>query len=186
MATTQTLNAKYPDWTKEDWDRFHWINSWNRCRRNLAPLLPCKRCGTAAIFEEDHADMPYHNMFTLGCPKCHRYLETTTDLSPIQFWGGFGDQRCTFSVVQNRVPLHMVRQWNYYNSPAAQRKNAKLLSTQIALARRGCTGDKVTASPIGSEPATQLTMPPKGRNARTQAQKQSEAGARSTVKCIGK
>jgi hypothetical protein len=111
MAITQTLNAKYPDWTKEDWDRFYWINSWNRRRRNLAPLLPCRRCRTAAIFEEDHADMPYHNLFTLGCPKCHRYLETTTDLSPIQFLGGFGDQKCTFSVVQNRVPLHMVRQW---------------------------------------------------------------------------
>ncbi len=82
MAITQTLNAKYPDWTQEDWDRFRWINSWNRRRRNLAPLLPCKRCGTAAIFEEDHEDMPYHNMFTLRCPKCHRYLETTTDLNP--------------------------------------------------------------------------------------------------------
>jgi hypothetical protein len=121
MATTLTLNAKYPDWTQEDWDRFHWINSWNRRRRNLAPLFPCKRCGTAAIFEENHEDMPYHNMFTLGCPKCHRYLETTTNLSPVQFWGGFGNQKCTFSVVQNRVPLHMVRQWNYYNSPVAQR-----------------------------------------------------------------
>ncbi len=64
MAITQTLKAKYPDWTQEDWDRFRWINSWNRRRRNLAPLLPCKRCGTAAIFEEDHGDMPYHNMFT--------------------------------------------------------------------------------------------------------------------------
>jgi len=117
MAITQTLNAKYPDWNQDDWDRFRWINSWNRRRRNLAPLLPCIRCGTAAIFEEDHEDMPYHNMFTLGCPKCHRYLETTTDLSPVQFWGGFGNQKCTFSVVQNRVPLHMVRQWNYYNSP---------------------------------------------------------------------
>ena len=74
MATTLTLNAKYPDWTQEDWDRFHWINSWDRRRRNLAPLLPCKRCGTRAIFEENHADMPYHNVFTLGCPKCHRYL----------------------------------------------------------------------------------------------------------------
>jgi hypothetical protein len=91
MATTQTLNAKYPDWTQEDWDRFRWINSWNRRRRTLAPLLPCIRCGTAAIFEEDHADMPYHNMFTLGCPKCHRYLETTIDLGPVQFWGGFGN-----------------------------------------------------------------------------------------------
>src|ERR1700674_1101607 len=101
MATTQTLNAKYPDWTQEDWVRFRWINSWNRRRRNLAPLLPCIRCGTAAIFEEDHEDMPYHNMFTLGCPKCHRYLETTTDLSAVQFWGGFGNQKCTFSVVQN-------------------------------------------------------------------------------------
>ena len=121
MATTLTLNAKYPDWTQEDWDRFHWINSWDRRRRNLAPLLPCKGCGTAAIFEENHEDMPYHNMFTLGCPKCHRYLETTTNLSPVQFWGGFGNQKCTFSVVQNRVPLHMVRQWNYYNSPGAQR-----------------------------------------------------------------
>jgi hypothetical protein len=110
MAITQKLNAKYPNWTQEDWDRFRWINSWNRRRRNIAPLLPCKRCGTAAIFEEDHEDMPYHNMFTLGCPKCHRYLETTTDLSPVQFWGGFGNQKCTFSVVQNRVPLHMVRQ----------------------------------------------------------------------------
>jgi hypothetical protein len=109
MAITQTLNAKYPDWTQENWDRFRWINSWNRRRRNLAPLLPCIRCGAAAIFEEDHADMPYHNLFTLGCPKCHRYLETTTDLSPVQFWGGFGNQKCTFSVVQNRVPLHMVR-----------------------------------------------------------------------------
>ena len=116
MATTQTLNAKYPDWTQEDWDRFRWINSWNRRRRNLAPLLPCIRCGSAALFEEDHADMPYHNMFTLGCPNCRRYLETTTDLSPVQFWGGFGNQKCTFSVVQNRVPLHMVRQWNYLNS----------------------------------------------------------------------
>jgi hypothetical protein len=122
MATTQTLQAKYPDWTQEDWDRFRWINSWNRRRRNLAPLLPCKRCGTTAIFEEDHEDMPYHNMFTLGCPKCHRYLETTTNLSPVQFWGGFGNQKCTLSVVQNRVPLHMVRQWNYYNSPGAQRQ----------------------------------------------------------------
>jgi hypothetical protein len=54
MATTQTLNAKYPDWTQEDWDRFHWINSWNRRRRNLASLVPCIRCGAAAIFEEDH------------------------------------------------------------------------------------------------------------------------------------
>jgi hypothetical protein len=27
MATTLTLNAKYPDWTQDDWDRFHWINS---------------------------------------------------------------------------------------------------------------------------------------------------------------
>jgi hypothetical protein len=59
MAITQALNAKYPDWTQEDWDRFRWINSWNRRRRNLAPLLPCKRWGTAAIFEEDHEDMPY-------------------------------------------------------------------------------------------------------------------------------
>jgi hypothetical protein len=41
-------------------------------------------------------------MFTLGCPKCHRYLETTTNLSPVQFWGGFGNQKCTFSAVQNR------------------------------------------------------------------------------------
>ena len=122
MATTQTLNAKYPDWTQEDWDRFGWINSWNRRRRNLAPLMPCKRCGTAAIFEEDHADMPCHNMFTLSCPKCHRYLETTTNLSPVQIWGGFGNQRCTFSVVQNRVPLHMARQWNYYNSPVTQQQ----------------------------------------------------------------
>jgi hypothetical protein len=89
LATTQTLNAKYPDWTQEDWDRFRWINSWNRRRRNLAPLLPCKRCGTAAIFEEDHGDMPYHNMFTLGCPKCHRYLETTTRFEPDSVWGWF-------------------------------------------------------------------------------------------------
>jgi hypothetical protein len=29
-------------------------------------------------------------------------LETTTDLSPVQFLGGFGNQKCTFSVVQNR------------------------------------------------------------------------------------
>jgi hypothetical protein len=87
MAITLTLKDKYPDWTQEDWDRFRWINSWDRRRRNLAPLLPCKRCGTAAIFEENHEDMPYHNVFTLGCPKCHRYLETTTDLSPVQFWG---------------------------------------------------------------------------------------------------
>jgi hypothetical protein len=121
MAITLTLKDKYPDWTQEDWDRFRWINSWDRRRRNLAPLLPCKRCGTAAIFEENHEDMPYHNVFTLGCPKCRRYLETTTDLSPVQFWGGFGNQKCTFSVVQNRVPLHMVRQWNYVNSPVAQR-----------------------------------------------------------------
>src|ERR1700724_3455447 len=85
MATTLTLNAKYPDWTQEDWDRFHWINSWDRRRRNLAPLLPCKRCGARAIFEENHEDMPYHNGFTLGCPKCHRYLETTTNLSPVQW-----------------------------------------------------------------------------------------------------
>jgi hypothetical protein len=41
-------------------------------------------------------DMPYDNMLTLGCPKCHRYLETTTDLNPVQFGGGFGNQRCTF------------------------------------------------------------------------------------------
>jgi hypothetical protein len=65
--------------------------------------------------------MPYHNMFRLGCPKCHQYLQTTTDLSPVQFLDG-----CTLSVVQNRVPLHMVRQWNFYNSPSAQRKSAKL------------------------------------------------------------
>jgi hypothetical protein len=43
MAITQTLNAKYPDWTQEDWDRFRWINSWNRRRWNLARLLPCIR-----------------------------------------------------------------------------------------------------------------------------------------------
>ena len=115
--------------TEEDWDRFRWINSWNRRRRNLAPLLPCIRCGTAAIFEEDHEDMPYHNMFTLGCPKCHRYLETTTDLSPVQFGGGFGNQQCTFSIVQNRVPLHMVREWNYYNSPVTPRQRATLRRT---------------------------------------------------------
>ena len=132
MAITQTLNAKYPDWTQEDWDRFDWINSWNRRRRNLAPLLPGKRCGTAAIFEEDHGDMPYHNMFTLGCPRCHRYLETTTNLSPAQFWGGFGDQRCTFSVVRNRVPLHMVRQWNYYNSPLTQRHRVRPMLLRLA------------------------------------------------------
>ena len=30
MAITQTLKAKYPDWTQEDWDRFHWINSWEQ------------------------------------------------------------------------------------------------------------------------------------------------------------
>jgi hypothetical protein len=131
MAITQTLNAKYPDWTQEDWDRFYWINAWNRRRRNLAPLLPCKRCGTAAIFEEDHEDMPYHNMFTLGCPKCHRYLETTTDLSPVQFWGGFGNQKCTFSVVQNRLPLHMVRQWNYYNSPVSEHRRPGPRSRKI-------------------------------------------------------
>jgi hypothetical protein len=121
MATTLTLNAKYPDWTQEDWDRFHWINMWDRRRRNLAPLLPCKRCGTAAIFEENHEDMPYHNVFTLGCPRCHRYLKTTTDLSPVEFGGGFGNQKCTFSIVQNRVPLHMVRHWNYLNFPVTQR-----------------------------------------------------------------
>jgi hypothetical protein len=40
MAITQTLNAKYPHWIQEDWDRFRWINSGNRRRRNLAPLLP--------------------------------------------------------------------------------------------------------------------------------------------------
>jgi hypothetical protein len=85
MAITHTLKTKYPNWTQEDWDRFHWINSWDRRRRNLASLLPCKRCGAAAIFEEDHGDMPYHNMFTLGCPKCHRYLETTTDFSRFNF-----------------------------------------------------------------------------------------------------
>jgi hypothetical protein len=88
MATTLTLNAKYPDWTQEDRDRFNWINSWDRRRRNLARLLPCKRCGTAAVFKENHADMPYHNIFKLGCPRCHQYLETTTDLSPVQFLDG--------------------------------------------------------------------------------------------------
>jgi hypothetical protein len=122
MATTPTLNAKYPDWTQEDRDRFDWINSWDRRRRNLARLSPsCKRCGTAAVFKENHADMPYHNVFKLGCPKCHQCLENTTDLSPVQLLDG-----CTLSVVQNRVPLHMVRQWNFYNSPSAQRKSAKL------------------------------------------------------------
>jgi hypothetical protein len=34
MAITQT-NVKYPDWNQEDWNRFRWINSWNRRRRNL-------------------------------------------------------------------------------------------------------------------------------------------------------
>ena len=96
MATTQTLNAKYSDWTQEDRERFDWINSWDRRRRNLAPLSPCKRCGTAAIFEENHADMPHHNMFTLGCPKCHQYLETTTDLSPVQFLDGLGNEDALF------------------------------------------------------------------------------------------
>ena len=121
MATTQTLNEKYPNWTPEDRARFDWINSWDRRRRNLARLMPCKRCCAAAIFEENHADMPYHNMFTLGCRKCHRYLETTIDLSPVQSFAGG-----TLSVVQNRMPLHMVRQWNSFNSPSTQRKSAKL------------------------------------------------------------
>jgi hypothetical protein len=67
----------------------------------------------------------YFGMSTLKSFKIDFYkglgLETTTDLSPVKFWDG-----CTLSVVQNRVPLHMVRQWNLYNSPSTQRKSAKL------------------------------------------------------------
>jgi hypothetical protein len=33
MAVTQTLNAKYPDWTQEDWDRIRWSGTGlSRCQ----------------------------------------------------------------------------------------------------------------------------------------------------------
>jgi hypothetical protein len=119
MATTLTLNDKYPDWNDEDWKRYHWLNSWDRRRRNLAPLVPCKRCGRAPVFEEDHIDIPFHNMFFLGCPKCHRNLETTYSIGPVRFLGGFGAEGASLSVVNNRTPLHLIRAWNKYNSPLA-------------------------------------------------------------------
>jgi hypothetical protein len=76
---TQTLNAKNSDWTREDGIS---IGSTRETEAVAILLILCnaKECGTAAIFEEDHQEILYHNMFTLGCPKCHRYLETTTDL----------------------------------------------------------------------------------------------------------
>src|ERR1700688_2845171 len=99
MAITQTLNAKYPNWTQEDWDRFRWINSWDRRRRNLAALLPCKRCGTPAIFEENQENIASYNMLRVGCPKCHQYLGSITDLKPIHVWmHGFQNQKSTFPI----------------------------------------------------------------------------------------
>jgi hypothetical protein len=127
MATTLTLNAKYPDWTRDDWDRFRWINSWDRRRRNLAPLFPCKRCGTAPIFEENQEDIAHYNMFRLSCPKCHQYLGSITDLKPVHVWlHGFKNQKCTFPIQQNGVPLQMVRLWNHYNFPLSQRHGPTL------------------------------------------------------------
>ena len=121
--------------------------------------------------------MQYHNMFRLGCPKCHQYLETTTDLSPVQFLDG-----CTLSVVQNRVPLHMVRQWNFTTLPQRNERVQSFMdpdwSSQkgqeastnghlrlLCFQPRTATGTKMTASRIGKELASQLTCSSKGRSA---------------------
>lgn len=115
MATTQTLNAKYPNWTPEDWERFYWINSWDRRKRIRAPLVPCQQCGGKAIFSDDEADMPYHHLYSLGCQRCDRYLETEV-YARFEHLSGFGINSVSIAVSKtHRQPRDMVNQWNYLN-----------------------------------------------------------------------
>jgi hypothetical protein len=111
MATTLTLNEKYPNWDEEDWKRFNWLNSWDKRRRNLARLIPCRRCGTAPVFEENHIDMPFHNIYLLYCPKCHLQIDDVYTY----FRGYVSHLR-----INDRYPHQIVGEWNRLNYPLAQ------------------------------------------------------------------
>ena len=111
MATSKYLQDKYPDWTEEDWERYHWLNARDFRVRNLAKLKTCRRCGGTPVFIEDRCDLPYHNMFHLGCRRCHAYVETTFNIRSVLV----AREMC-FCVVVNRTPLQIVSEWNKRNS----------------------------------------------------------------------
>jgi hypothetical protein len=153
MATMQTLIAKYPVGPKRI--RIASTGSTrNRRRRNLAPLVPCKRCGTAAIFAENHADLPYHRcsrliaLSAIGTwrpqPICVRFsLEVVS-----------ATRNALFRWSKNRVPLHMVGQWNYFNSPGSEHRSpARDVGEffEVQSRRRSLTGSEmpILVMPLG-------------------------------------
>jgi hypothetical protein len=111
MATSKYLQDKYPGWTEGDWKRFYWLNARDSRARNLAKLKTCKRCGGTPLFVEDRSDLPYHNLYHLGCRRCHSYAETTFNIRSVII---ACDVR--FCVVANRIPLQIVGEWNKRNS----------------------------------------------------------------------
>jgi hypothetical protein len=116
MATTLSLVEKgWENWSPEEWERYYWLNSYDRRRRILAPLKPCKRCGGKAVFQQNTIDMPYHNMLALGCQKCGKWLETNLYLR-MEHLSGFGSESVIAAVVLTcRAPYYLVREWNHAN-----------------------------------------------------------------------
>jgi hypothetical protein len=82
--------------------------------RILAKLRSCRFCGAKPVFEEDRSDLPYHNMYFLGCSKCSWGIETTY-YRKLRRIIGSGANQIIFAIVDNRLPHQMVSEWNYYN-----------------------------------------------------------------------
>jgi hypothetical protein len=120
MAITQTLNAKYPDWTQEDWGSLPLDQRVEQTPPQFSASFAMQtmwHCGHLRERPRRHAISQYVHA---RLPEVPSVLRDHDRFEPDSVLGWFWHQKCTFSVVQNRVPLHMVRQWNYYNSPVIE------------------------------------------------------------------